>query len=120
MKDARRSSGPTPWSASRRTASSRPGRPCSTGPTTSAWGRCFPPSTKQFAQVSGRGTLRAVAAEIRLPAFAIGGISRDNLSQVLAAGFTQVAVSSAVTASADPAAAARELLQLLPKSQVGH
>ena len=52
-------------------------------------------------------------AEIRLPAFAIGGINRENLQQVLAAGFRRVAVSSAVAGAADPAAVARELLALL-------
>ncbi len=73
-------------------------------------GPTFPSDTKAFEQFPGVELLRAVAAEIRLPAFAIGGISRENLAEVLAAGFTRVAVSSAVTSADDPAQAARELL----------
>jgi thiamine-phosphate pyrophosphorylase len=72
-------------------------------------GPTFASPTKQFSQYPGVELLRAVAAEIRLPAFAIGGISRDNLDEVLAAGFTRIAVSSAIIEAADPAQAAREL-----------
>ncbi|MFT4225801.1 MAG: thiamine phosphate synthase, partial [Micropruina sp.] len=38
---------------------------------------------------------------------AIGGITADNLDQVLEAGARRVAVGRAITAAADPAAAAR-------------
>ena len=48
-------------------------------------GPTFPSETKQFDRLPGLELLRAVAAEIRLPAFAIGGISPQNLPQVLAA-----------------------------------
>ena len=65
-------------------------------------GPTFPSDTKAFEQFPGVELLRAVAAEIRLPAFAIGGISRENLAEVLAAGFTRVAVSAAVTSADDP------------------
>ena len=54
-----------------------------------------------------------MAAEIRLPAFAIGGITPENAGEVVAAGFSRIAVSGAVASAADPAAAARELLKLL-------
>jgi thiamine-phosphate pyrophosphorylase len=50
-----------------------------------------------------------------LPAFAIGGIDAKNLPEVLATGFTRVAVSGAVTSVKDPVAAARELLRILTK-----
>ena len=76
-------------------------------------GPTFPSATKEFSQYPGVKLLRAVAAEIRLPAFAIGGISRENLHEVLAAGFTRVAVSGAVVAAANPAQAAKELLDAL-------
>ena len=59
--------------------------------------------------------LRMVAAEIRLPAFAIGGISRDNLDEVLAAGFTRIAVGGAVVGVDEPALAAEELLDGLAR-----
>jgi thiamine-phosphate pyrophosphorylase len=72
-------------------------------------GPVFPSRTKQFAQFPGLDLLRAVGAEIRLPAFAIGGITAENIGEVRACGFDRVAVSSAVTASSAPADAAREL-----------
>jgi thiamine-phosphate pyrophosphorylase len=78
-------------------------------------GPTFPSATKQFEQFPGVELLRTVAAEIRLPAFAIGGINRENLGEVLAAGFTRIAVSGAVTAADDPRQAAKELLEELQK-----
>jgi thiamine-phosphate pyrophosphorylase len=72
-------------------------------------GPTFPSGTKDFAHFPGVGLLRAVAAEIRLPAFAIGGITPQNLSDVLAAGFGRVAVSGAITAAIEPAAVAGAL-----------
>jgi thiamine-phosphate pyrophosphorylase len=72
-------------------------------------GPTFPSGTKQFDRLPGPELLRAVAAEIRLPAFAIGGIGVQNLAEVLAAGFTRIAVSRALLSSADPAAAVREI-----------
>ncbi len=51
--------------------------------------------------------------QICLPAFAIGGIDAQNLSSVLAAGATRIAVSGAIWQTADPATAARKLRDLL-------
>jgi len=76
-------------------------------------GPTFPSGTKRFERFPGLDFLRAVAAEIRLPAFAIGGIDRRNLPQVLATGIGRVAVSGAVAAASDPAAAAGELRAVL-------
>jgi thiamine-phosphate pyrophosphorylase len=76
-------------------------------------GPTFPSATKSFAEFPGLEFLQQVAAEISLPAFAIGGITAENLPQVLRTGFRRVAVSSAVAAQSDPAAAARELLARL-------
>lgn len=76
-------------------------------------GPTFPSSTKQFEQFPGLELVRRVAAEIRLPAFAIGGINPANLAQVQAAGLGRAAVSAAVMSAADPTAAARELLARL-------
>ncbi len=76
-------------------------------------GPTFSSGTKRFEQFPGVELLRKVAAEIRLPAFAIGGIGRENLDEVLAAGFGRIAVSGAVTAADAPAEAAQELLKRL-------
>ena len=69
-------------------------------------GPTFPSSTKSFDQFPGLDYLRQVATEITLPTFAIGGIDVDNLPQVLEAGITRVAVSSA-------ASSASQLLKIL-------
>lgn len=78
------------------------------GPTFASGTKCF-----DAHQLTGLALLRAVAAEIRLPAFAIGGIDGDNLPQVLAAGFTRVAVSGAILSAPDPASEARRLREKL-------
>lgn len=76
-------------------------------------GPTFPSATKRFEAFPGPAFLRQVAAEIRLPAFAIGGIHEGNLGMVLETGFRRVAVSSGITRADDPAAAAQRLLELL-------
>jgi thiamine-phosphate pyrophosphorylase len=76
-------------------------------------GPTFSSQTKTFESFAGLDYLRAVSAEIRLPTFAIGGITATNLSEVLEAGVTRVAVGSAVTAAPEPASAARELFGML-------
>jgi thiamine-phosphate pyrophosphorylase len=76
-------------------------------------GPTFPSATKEFAGFTGTQLLRSVQAEIRLPAFAIGGITLENLSDVLGTGFGRIAVSSAITGASDPAAAARQFLAAL-------
>jgi thiamine-phosphate pyrophosphorylase len=79
-------------------------------------GPTFPSGTKQFERFPGVELLQAVAAEIRLPAFAIGGINRENVGKVFAAGFSRIAVSGAITSANAPEMAARELLEMLGKS----
>jgi thiamine-phosphate pyrophosphorylase len=76
-------------------------------------GPTFPSGTKQFDRFPGLDFLRQVAAEVSLPAFAIGGITIESLPQVLAAGFARVAVSQAITAAEDSAAATRAFLAAL-------
>ena len=76
-------------------------------------GPTFPSGTKQFESYPGVKLLGAVASEIRLPAFAIGGISRENVGDVLSTGISRIAVSGAVAKSHDPEAAARELAAAL-------
>jgi thiamine-phosphate pyrophosphorylase len=73
-------------------------------------GPTFPSGTKPFEKFPGLDFLRAVAAEIRLPAFAIGGIMPANLPQVLATGIMRVAVSGAITSASEPALIVRDLL----------
>ncbi|MBI1903009.1 MAG: thiamine phosphate synthase [Planctomycetia bacterium] len=82
-------------------------------------GPAFRSGTKKFASFPGLEFVRQVAAEIRLPAFAIGGITLENVDQVLAAGLSRVAVSGAVLEAGDPAGAARQLLARLRSATNG-
>lgn len=72
-------------------------------------GPTFPSKTKSFDSFPGLSFLREVAAEIRLPAFAIGGINLSNIDGVVATGIGGVAVTNAVTGSKHPAGAVRQL-----------
>ena len=72
-------------------------------------GPTFPSGTKRFDHFPGVELLRAVAAEIRLPAFAIGGITQENMGQVKSAGFSRVAVSGAIVGPDDPVQAVKEI-----------
>lgn len=60
----------------------------------------------------GLDGLRAVAAACTLPAAAIGGIGAENLAGVAHTGVAMAAVISAVASANDPAAAARELVDI--------
>lgn len=59
-------------------------------------GPTFASSTKHFDDFPGLDFVRQVAAETRLPAFAIGGITLQNVSQVVEAGLSRVAVGAAI------------------------
>ena len=76
-------------------------------------GPTFPSHTKSFDVFPGLALLRSVAGELRLPAFAIGGIRQENLDDVLATGIRRVAVSAAIIDQPQPVAAAREFLARL-------
>jgi thiamine-phosphate pyrophosphorylase len=57
----------------------------------------------------GLDRLREIRGAVSIPVIAIGGINRQNAGDVIAAGADGIAVISAVVASPDIAAAAREL-----------
>ncbi|MGC9259010.1 MAG: thiamine phosphate synthase [Phycisphaerae bacterium] len=77
-------------------------------------GPMFPTSTKAKPQLAGPGYVRElIAGEFQLPIVAIGGISIGNLPQLIAAGVTTVAVSSAVISADDPGAVCGELRNML-------
>jgi thiamine-phosphate pyrophosphorylase len=76
-------------------------------------GPVFPSQTKSFAEFPGLDLVRAVAKRVSLPAFAIGGIHRDNLREVLEAGARRIAVAAGIIKAADPAGEAKHFLELL-------
>jgi len=57
--------------------------------------------------------LRRIAARVRLPLLAIGGIGASNAAEIIDAGASGVAVISAVVAAEDIAAATAELLAVV-------
>jgi thiamine-phosphate pyrophosphorylase len=65
--------------------------------------------TKEGRPAVGLELVRHAAAHATQPWFAIGGIDRANVEQVVAAGATRVAVVRAIADAPDPEAAAREL-----------
>jgi thiamine-phosphate pyrophosphorylase len=78
-------------------------------------GPTFPSETKSFDSFPGPSFLREVAAEISLPAFAIGGINVENVDQVLATGMARVAMSSGILSARNPATATSEMRKKMGK-----
>lgn len=76
-------------------------------------GPVFPSTTKAFPELAGLEFVRQVAAEITLPAFAIGGIDAGNVGEVIAAGGQRIAVSSAICGAEHPGQATRDVLKRL-------
>jgi thiamine-phosphate pyrophosphorylase len=76
-------------------------------------GPTFSSKTKAFGHFPGLDFLHQVAKHTTLPSFAIGGISLENLDQVLATGIRRVAVSHAVWHAQDPAEAANQFAERL-------
>ena len=76
-------------------------------------GAVYATATKADRTAAGLGWVRDASASARIPWFAIGGINGDNITEVLAAGASRVAVVSAIMGASDPAAAARQLLTQL-------
>lgn len=76
-------------------------------------GPTFPSHTKSFDEFAGLKFVKQVAAEISLPWFAIGGIGAENITSVIDAGATRVAVSQSICGTADPGQAAATLAQSL-------
>jgi thiamine-phosphate diphosphorylase len=78
-----------------------------------AVGSMFATTSKADFQLVGPDLMRKLRGEIRVPLVGIGGITPDNVSEVIQAGADGVAVISAVCAASDPkAAAARFLTQI--------
>ncbi|MFT7841542.1 thiamine phosphate synthase [Saccharothrix sp. BKS2] len=69
-------------------------------------GPCWPTPTKPGRPAPGLDLVRATAGAGDRPWFAIGGIDRERLPAVLAAGATRVVVVRAITEAEDPRAAA--------------
>ena len=75
-----------------------------------AVGSMFPTRTKPDFELVGPELIRAIRPETRSPLVGIGGVTRENVAEVIRAGADGVAVISAVCGAPDPAAATRDFL----------
>lgn len=76
-------------------------------------GPMFPTTTKHKPDLAGPHYLRQYLAWNGLPHLAIGGINADNINELVEVGCQGIAVSSAICAADDPAAAATKLSQAM-------
>lgn len=76
-------------------------------------GPVFESETKAFGSHAGLGFVREAAEMTSLPWFAIGGITPENLDEVLEAGARRIAVSAAVVRADRPRGAAADLRRRL-------
>ena len=76
-------------------------------------GPVYPTGTKPNAKPVGLNLLRDVAVQVKIPFFAIGGITLENIDGVLNAGATKVAVVSAILNAEDAQQTAAELKKRL-------
>jgi thiamine-phosphate pyrophosphorylase len=75
-----------------------------------AVGSIFPSATKKEAIVVGVDTLKQIRQAVSSPLVAIGGISEDNIGQVVAAGADSVAVASAILGKEGAETATQQLI----------
>jgi thiamine-phosphate pyrophosphorylase len=84
-----------------------------------AVGSLYSSPTKPKAKVIGLKRLSAIRKAISIPIVAIGGINRQNIGDVMAAGADAAAVISAVLNEEDRESAARQLVKEIEKEK-GH
>jgi thiamine-phosphate pyrophosphorylase len=80
------------------------------------FGNVFATDSHPGAPAKGVLVLRTIVEMLDVPVLAIGGITPENVSDVLATGCAGVAVIGAILAAADPAAAAARLRDALHRS----
>ena len=76
-------------------------------------GPVYPTGTKPVAKAATLEYVRWAAANVHIPWFAIGGITLDNVDEVVAAGAQRVCVVSAILCAEDPATACRKFKERL-------
>ena len=78
-----------------------------------AVGSMYPTTSKETAEVVGPERLRQIRQAVSLPLVAIGGINRDNVTEVMRASADAVAVIRAVLEAEDIEEAARQIVDRL-------
>jgi thiamine-phosphate pyrophosphorylase len=74
----------------------------------------YTPSKAQYGKPVGIDKLEIVSHLLDIPIFALGGIKRDNIHEVIAAGAAGIGLVSAIIASDDPRGEAEAMVALLP------
>ena len=82
-------------------------------------GPMFQSTTKPQEVIPGPALAAEVTRQAGLPVMAIGGITAENASQILAAGAGWLAVSSAVCSAADPEAETRRMVEKIHRARRG-
>ena len=78
-----------------------------------AVGSIYPTTSKETAKVIGLDGLCQIRQAVTLPLVAIGGVTKDNAAEVIAAGASSVAVISAILQAESPEEAARQIVARL-------
>ncbi len=73
----------------------------------------FTPSKAGYGEPLGVEYLNTVKAEVNIPVFALGGVKKENVREVLNTGVDGVAVISALIAATDPEVETREMLKVM-------
>ena len=66
------------------------------------------PSKAQYGEPLGLGALAEAARAVSIPVFALGGVKRASVAEVMSAGAQGVALISAIMAAPDPTASKRK------------
>jgi thiamine-phosphate pyrophosphorylase len=82
------------------------------------FGPLFATPTKPDYTPIGLDEIRAVHQLVSLPIFCIGGIKRENLPEVLAAGAQRVVIVSGILLAEDPEAYSRDCSRMLSSVRV--
>ena len=79
-------------------------------------GTIFPSPSHPYGPTQGVDFLRALCREVSVPILAIGGVTTQNVAEVMEAGCSGVAVISAISEAEDPGAAASSLVNEMTKA----
>src|SRR5512138_2582033 len=77
----------------------------------------FTPSKAKYGEPVGLDKLDIVSHLLEIPVFALGGIKRDNIHEVVAAGAAGISLVSAIIANDDPRSEAEAMISMLPPTQ---
>jgi thiamine-phosphate pyrophosphorylase len=76
----------------------------------------FTPSKAAFGPPQGSAALKKIVENITLPVYAIGGITPENVREIMSVGTRGIALISAVMAAVDPKSASLMMQTLLQRS----